>query len=171
MRSAISIDVDAPAKLVFGLARDVTRWPALLPHYRDVRVLQSHDDGSMTARMLAIRPVVPALGYGIPVAWRARVWQDPAAPGLRFRHQGGATDGMEVAWRIVPAGGGCHVTIEHDFSPAAPGWALLVDRLFVRPIAGRTLATFKLIAEAVQAAAPAGAPARSGRSRSAKKSI
>jgi ribosome-associated toxin RatA of RatAB toxin-antitoxin module len=151
MRSAISIDVDAPAKLVFGLARDVTRWPALLPHYRDVRVLQPHDDGSMTARMLAIRPVVPALGYGIPVAWRARVWQDPATLGLRFRHQGGATDGMDVAWRIEPAGGGCHVTIEHDFSPRVPGFARFVDRFFTRPIAGRTLATFKTLAEALAA--------------------
>ena len=181
MRSAISIDVEAPPRLVFELARDVTRWPALLPHYRGVRVLQPHDDGSMTARMLAIRPLVPAIGYGIPVAWRARVWQDPAALGLRFHHQGGATDGMDVAWRIEPANGGCRVTIEHDFAPSAPGWAVLVDRLFVRPIAGRTLATFKAIAEAVEAsapagaasaaAAPAGARARSGGSRKAKKAI
>ena len=45
-------------------------------------------------------------------------------------------------------------------TPAAPdadgshsGWAQILDRLFVRPIAGRTLATFKAIAEATASAA------------------
>ena len=33
MRSTIGIDVAAPAELVFRLARDVERWPDLLPHY------------------------------------------------------------------------------------------------------------------------------------------
>jgi hypothetical protein len=30
-----------------------------------------------------------------------------------------------------------------------PGWAWLIDRLFTRPIAGRTLATFGALAEAL----------------------
>ena len=155
MRSALSIDVQAPPQLVFDLAHDVTRWPALLPHYRDVQVTDRHDDGSLTARMLAIRPVVPALGYGVPVAWRARVWADPTTLGLRFRHRGGATGGMDVAWRIEPLDAGCRVTIEHVYAPALPGWASFVDRQFVRPIASRTLASFKAIAEATAPIVPA----------------
>src|SRR5262245_31787368 len=113
MQSSVAVDVRAPAALVFELARDVERWPLLLPHYRDVRVLARHDDGSLTARMLAVRPVIPAVGYGIPVAWRARVWTDPAERRLRFRHVGGATGGMDVAWRLDPTETGCHVAIEH----------------------------------------------------------
>jgi len=167
VRSALSIDVDAPAALVFELARDVTRWPALLPHYRDVRVLERHADGSTTARMLAIRTIVPAIGYGIPVAWRARVWQDPQTLGLRFRHLGGATNGMDVSWHIEARDGGCRVTIEHVFEPAAPAWAAFVDASFVRPIAGRTLATFKSVAESAEAASR---QARSTRRPPAKKS-
>ena len=64
MRSTLSIDIEAPARLVFDLARDVQRWPALLPHYRDVRVeeREAQPGGAVTARMLAIRPVVPLLG-------------------------------------------------------------------------------------------------------------
>ena len=176
MRSSISIDVQAPPRLVFELARDVKRWPDLLPHYRDVHVLERHDDGSLTARMLATRPLVRRLGYGIPVAWRARVGSDPDAPSLSFRHLGGATNGMDVTWRIEAAGDGCRVTIEHVFEPRVPGWARLVDRLFVRPIAGRTLATFKAIAEAAQASVAAAAPrtaprpARSRRRSPAKES-
>jgi hypothetical protein len=42
------------------------------------------------------------------------------------------------------------VTISHEFSPRVPGFARFVDRFFTRPIAGRTLATFKALAEAVR---------------------
>ena len=158
MRSSISIDVGAPAQLVFDLARDVGCWPRLLPHYVDVRVEHREPGGAVTARMVALRAVVPRLGYGIPVAWRARTWAEPDDLRLRFSHLGGATAGMDVTWRIEPREGGCRVTIEHDFEPAVPAWAGFVDRFFVRPIAGRTLATFKAIAETVAASLVTDAP-------------
>ena len=167
MRSSIAVDVRAPARLVFELARDVERWPDLLPHYRTVHVLDRHDDESVTARMVAIRPLLRRLGYGIPVTWRARVRGDPAGPGLSFRHLGGATDGMAVTWGFEPNDDGCRVTIEHVFEPRFPGWATFVDSLFVRPIAGRTLASFKAIAEAADAATD---HARSRRRATAKRS-
>ena len=151
MRSTIAIDVAAPADLVFDLARSVERWPDLLPHYRRVQVRERHPDGAMTAEMLAIRSVIPVLGFGIPVAWRSRTWSERDARRLRFIHQGGATDGMDVTWRIEPTSAGCRVSIEHDFRPRSRFWGLLVNRFFVRPIATRTLATFKAIAEAVVA--------------------
>jgi ribosome-associated toxin RatA of RatAB toxin-antitoxin module len=153
MLSSISIDVGAPARLVFELARDVERWPILLPHYVAVRPIERHADGSVTARMVALRMAPGVLAPGFPVAWRARVWSDPERLQLRFRHRGGATNGMDVTWRIEPTPSGCEVTIEHRFEPRVPGWAQILDRLFVRPIAGRTLATFKSIAEATASAA------------------
>jgi ribosome-associated toxin RatA of RatAB toxin-antitoxin module len=149
MRSEIGIDVAAPPDLVFRLARDVERWPRLLPHYADVRVEDRRADGSIVARLVARRALVPMLGIGLPVAWRSRSWSVPAARRLRFVHRGGATHGMDVTWRIEPAPGGTRVTIEHEFRPRIAAWASLVDRLFTRPIAGRTLATFRALAEAL----------------------
>jgi hypothetical protein len=99
--------------------------------------------------MVARRPLVPVLGLGLPVAWRSRTWSEEAGPRLRFVHQGGATAGMDVTWRIEGAGGGCRVSIDHDFQPRVPGWARFIDAMFTRPIASRTLATFKAIAEAL----------------------
>jgi ribosome-associated toxin RatA of RatAB toxin-antitoxin module len=148
MKSAISISIRAPAELVFHLVSNVERWPRLLPHYDRVTVRERHDDGAMTADMVARRPLVPVLGLGLPVAWRSRTWNEPEVLRLRFRHLAGATRGMDVTWRIEAAPGGCMVTIEHDFRPRLATWAVLVERAFVRPIAGRTLATFKAIAEA-----------------------
>jgi ribosome-associated toxin RatA of RatAB toxin-antitoxin module len=150
-RTTVAIDIDAPARLVFDLARDVERWPALLPHYLHVRVVERHADGVVTAEMVAVRSLIPVLGYGLPVAWRARTWARPDDLELRFVHLGGATAGMDVTWRIDPTRTGCSVRIEHDFGPRLGPWATVVDRLFVHPIATRTLATFKAIAEAVVA--------------------
>ena len=151
MNTHISIDVDAPPELVFALARDVERWPRLLPHYVSVKVLERRPDGSVVARLIARRPFVPVLGIGLPVAWRSRSWSEPDSCRLRFVHQGGATNGMDVTWRIEPLGRGARVTIEHDFQPRFAPWAWFIDTFFTRPVAGRTLATFKAIAEAVEA--------------------
>jgi ribosome-associated toxin RatA of RatAB toxin-antitoxin module len=171
MPSTLSIDVEAPARLVFDLARDVQRWPALLPHYRDVRVeaREAQPPGAVTARMLAIRPIVPLLGYGIPVAWRSRTWAEEATLRLRFVHLGGATNGMDVTWRIEETPVGCRVSIDHAFAPRLPGFAAIVNALFVRPIATRTLASFKAIAEAV-APATVAPRARSAKRKSTKTS-
>jgi ribosome-associated toxin RatA of RatAB toxin-antitoxin module len=154
MRSSISIDVAASPQLVFALARDVERWPKLLPHYLRVDVEERLDGRGVVARMVARRPLLPVIGIGLPVAWRSRAWSEPERLRLRFAHRGGATDGMSVTWRIEPLVNGSRVTIEHDFRPRFAPWALVVDWFFTRPIASRTLATFKVIAEAVAASTP-----------------
>jgi ribosome-associated toxin RatA of RatAB toxin-antitoxin module len=151
VKTSIAIDVAATPGAVFELARDVSRWPTLLPHYRAVRVTR-REDGRVTAQMVALRPLGP---IGVPVTWRAEQWPDARDPDdlrLHFRHVGGATKGMDVTWHIVPNENGCTVRIEHDFRRPLPlvgeeAFPRFVDRFFVRPIAGRTLATFKALAE------------------------
>ena len=147
MRSTIAVDAAAPADLVFRLARDVERWPRLLPHYVRVRAVERRADGSLVAEMVARRQLVDVLGIGLPVAWRSRTWSEPETRRLRFVHLAGATRGMDVTWRIEPTAVGCRISIDHDFRPRVPGWAAFIDRAFTRPIAGRTLATFAAIAE------------------------
>lgn len=101
--------------------------------------------------MQAIRPG----RVRIPVGWTSEQWSDDSDPDdlrLRFVHVAGFTRGMDVTWHIRPADGGSRVTIVHDFTRALPllggdAFPRVVDRLFVRPIAGRTLATFKMLAE------------------------
>ena len=152
MHSEISIDVDKPPRVVFDLARDISQWPRLLPHYRQVTV-HSRNEGRITASFAAVRPLWRQLG--IPVWWRSKQWSDDADADdlrLRFQHVAGGTRGMDVTWHIRSTSLGSHVTIEHEFVRHLPllGDELfprMVDRLFVRPIAGRTLATFKKLAE------------------------
>jgi ribosome-associated toxin RatA of RatAB toxin-antitoxin module len=148
VRSTIGIDVAAPPELVYRLARDVTRWERLLPHYSRSVALREEADGARVCDFIARRPFVPVLGLGLPVTWRSRTWHEPATRRLRFVHVAGATRGMDVTWTIEPLpGGGTRVEIGHDFRPRLPGFAAFVDAVFTRPIAGRTLATFKALAE------------------------
>jgi ribosome-associated toxin RatA of RatAB toxin-antitoxin module len=158
LRSELAIDIAAPPSRIFELAADIARWPTLLPHYRNVTI-QSRTDGRALAQMVAVRRFGP---LAVPVAWRAEQWADDSDPAdlrLRFRHVRGVTRGMDVTWHIRPANGdpaagttASRVTIEHVFSRPLPlvgpdALPRLIDRFFVKPIASRTLATFKRLAE------------------------
>jgi ribosome-associated toxin RatA of RatAB toxin-antitoxin module len=160
MRTAIGIHVAAPPDVVYRVARDVTRWERILPHYVRSRVVQRDPDGALVCDFVARRTFVPLLGLGMPVAWRSRTWHEPDTRQLRFVHVAGATRGMDVTWTIQPAGGGTRVEIHHEFRRSLPipvlgrllgdtAFPAFVDRYFTRPIAGRTLATVKALAEAM----------------------
>ncbi len=148
MRSTIGISVAAPPELVFRLASNPLRWPALLPHYVSAREVARRGD-VVIADFVARRPLLPVLGIGLPVVWRSRTWAEPATLRIRFQHVAGATRGMDVTWRIEGDATGTRITIEHDFRPRVGAWAVVVDRFFTQPIAGRTLRSFKGIAEAL----------------------
>ena len=155
MKSVLSIDVPgAGPETVFDLARDVARWPELLPHYRKVTI-QSRTHGKVLAQMTASRRFGP---LPVPVSWRTEQWTDASDPAdlqLHFRHVRGVTRGMVVVWHIRPRAGGSTISIEHAFQRRLPLLGddflpALVDRFFVRPIAGRTLAAFRDLAQAGQ---------------------
>ena len=149
MHSTTTIDIDAPPDVVFRLARPVERWERLLPHYARSRIVDHRPDGSVVVDFVAHRPLLALLSVDLPVAWRARTWDEPEQRRLHFVHVAGVTKGMDVTWWIEPTTTGCRVSIDHDFRPRVLGFAAFVDRWFTRPIAGRTLATFKALAEAL----------------------
>jgi ribosome-associated toxin RatA of RatAB toxin-antitoxin module len=134
--------VRAPAARVLEAAADVERWPALLPHYRWVRMLERRDDGGLV-EMAAWRPFGP-LNY--PTWWVSEMRIDRSAPAVHYRHVRGITTGMDVVWRIEPAGEWTDVTIVHDWS--GPSWPLVgsaaaawvIGPVFVHGIASLTLA-------------------------------
>ena len=139
MRTIDRIRIRAPLASVFAAARDVERWPSILPHYRWVRFL---NDGLV--EMAAWRPFGP-LRY--PTWWVSEMTVHDGE--IRYRHVRGITRGMEVAWRLRPdgpAGDAVHVEIVHEW--AGPAWPLIgaaaanlvIGPVFVHGIASRTLA-------------------------------
>ena len=106
----------APASRVFAAAADVERWPALLPHYRWVRMLERRSRGGVV-EMAAYRPFGP-LNY--PTWWVSEMEIDREALVVRYRHLRGITTGMDVEWRLLPQGPHTEVTIVPQIRSAAP---------------------------------------------------
>lgn len=146
MRTANSVLMAGDLERIVALAADVERWPIILPHYRWVTQLDGGGDRK-TVEMAARRG-------RIPVKWRAiqEIERDGQTPVIRYRHIGGVTTGMEVAWTFAPGPGGTNVRIDHEFTLPWPlvGGAI-ADRIigphFVAAIAGQTLHTIKAIVE------------------------
>jgi ribosome-associated toxin RatA of RatAB toxin-antitoxin module len=146
MHASTSIDIHAPAQEIYALVEDVSRWPALLPHYRYVQILRQAPRERLA--------VMAARRGWIGVRWTAIERLDPATPRIEFTHVSGWTAGMEVAWRFEPVPGGTHVIIEHELEfsriPLAGEWIgrRIIGDFFIQAIASRTLACFKELAEA-----------------------
>lgn len=157
MRTIDTVTIRAPLDRVFALARDIERWPEILPHYRWVRMLERRPDGGRV-EMAAWRPFGPApLRY--PTWWVSEMWVEPGGgqPVIRYRHIAGITAGMDVRWVLTaaPEGGGVvAVEIVHQWS--GPAWpligslaaSLVIGPVFVHGIASRTLAGIRATAEA-----------------------
>ena len=122
MRTVDRTRMRAPVGRVLEAAVEVERWPELLPHYRWVRRLERRGDGGLV-EMAAWRPFGP-LNY--PTWWVSEMWVDRAAPAVYYRHVRGITSGMDVVWRIEPAGDQTDVTIVHDWT--GPRWPLIGTR-------------------------------------------
>jgi len=134
--------IAAPTDRVFQAARDVERWPDILPHYRVVRILE-RGAGRDVVEMSANRP------FGLfqwPTWWTSEMRVDPDRREVRYRHIRGITRGMDVTWRIAPDGTGSHVSIVHEWD--GPRWPLIstvaadwvIGPVFIHGIASRTLA-------------------------------
>ena len=140
---------------VFKVAADVEGWPAILPHYRYVRMLERRPGGGVV-EMSANRPFGP---LNWPTWWVSEMWVDPARREVRYRHIRGVTRGMDVLWRIEPISSGSRATIVHDWN--GPAWPLIrrpaaewvIGPVFVHGIASRTLAGIARAAESSAGAA------------------
>ncbi len=125
---------------IYQLAADIQDWPAILPHYRYMRVTEQSDRHKV-ADFGASRD-------GLPVSWRARQELFPEEYRITFTHTGGVTKGMWVEWRMEPFGASVHVTIDHELTYPVPLLGPLFARhvvgaLFVENIAGKTLRCIK----------------------------
>lgn len=157
-RAMVIVDegmVRAPLPRIFALARDVERWPVHLRHYRYVRFVERALDGGGIVDMSAYRPFGPV---GWPTWWRSEMQVIDGGPGtfgplIRYRHIGGITTGMDVAWEFAETRGGTHVRIVHVWDgPSVPfigsvAATTIIGPVFVHGIASRTLAGLGAAAE------------------------
>lgn len=146
MNTEMHVDIRGDIDRVWALASAVDRWPAILPHYRYVTVVQERaDPPRQILEMAAWRGV-------FPVRWLSVVEPRPAERRILFHHIGGAARGMEVAWTIDQRGGLVRATITHAL--ISPYWIIrsrlgeyILGRHVVDYVAGRTLRRIKELVE------------------------
>ena len=155
MRTVDRVRIQAPFPRVFAAASSVARWPAILPHYRWVRIL---NDGLV--EMAAWRPFARGL-LKYPTWWVSEMTIDRPAGEIRYRHVRGVTSGMQVVWRLVEDGGGSEgserVEVEIVHTWDGPAWPLIgrlaanlvIGPVFIHGIASRTLAGIKKATERI----------------------
>jgi hypothetical protein len=149
MRTVDRIRMRAPLARVLEAAVAVEEWPALLSHYRWVRMLDRRGEGGLV-EMAAWRPF-GRLRY--PTWWVSEMRVDRGAAEVHYRHVRGITTGMDVVWRIEPVDGETDVTIVHDWT--GPPWPLIgraaarwvIGPVFIQGIASRTLAGIRRAVE------------------------
>ena len=149
MRTTNEIEIIGDAALIapriYQLAADIQDWPALLPHYRYMRILERSEKHKL-ADFGASRD-------GFPVQWRAKQELFPEERRITFTHVGGVTKGMWVEWRLEHRGNSVRVTIDHELTYPIPLLGPLFARyivggLFVHNIANKTLRCIKAKVEA-----------------------
>ncbi len=153
MNSTTSITIKAPYDRIFPLAAKVEEWGRILPHYRYVRVLKGGRSRKLL-RMSAWRDFIPVTWTAVLIV----IEGNEGIPGtIVFHHTGGLVRGMDVAWTFEPHPNRGDVVVKithHLHKPPFPvrllgkkGIDLIVGKLFIEYIAGKTLKRIKMLAE------------------------
>lgn len=139
MNTETSIVIRAPKQEIFESAADLSRWPAVLPHYRYITYLERGIDRHIV-KMAAHRT-------GIPIAWTSEETIDHQNLEIHFLHLKAFTKGMAVVWKFEDTPDGTLVRIIHVLSFRirwlAPLMEKIIGEFFIDHIARKTLATFK----------------------------
>jgi len=144
MNTETTLVIRAPKQAIFESAADLSRWPALLPHYRYITYLERGNDRHVV-KMACHRD-------GIPISWVSEQVIDRDRLEIRFTHLRAFTKGMGVVWSFEEKPEGTLVRIVHVLNFRIPFLAPIADRIigdfFIDNIAHKTLAAFKAHLEA-----------------------
>src|SRR3982751_4068289 len=139
MHKSNSIVMHAPRMRIFETAANLELWPTILPHYRYIHYLERGPSRNVV--------VMAARRGPIPISWTSEQVIDRAKMEVRFRHLKAFTKGMEVVWTFRETPNGVRVEIVHDLQfrmrPLAPLAELIIGRVFIHPVASKTLRYMK----------------------------
>jgi coenzyme Q-binding protein COQ10 len=140
---ATSIAIDAPAALIYELAKDQERFPQFMPDVESVTVVERHDDRVLTRWKTLIEDA--------PIEWLEEDRFDDVALRIDYKLLEGDLDTFEGAWTFVSDGSGTRVELDVTYDFGVPTLAELIGPTLekkVRENAEMMLAALKAEAEA-----------------------
>ena len=156
MFTSNTVEIKGDAKIIcaqiYQFAADIQDWPALLPHYRYMRILERSETHKIADFGATRIFTFGDLSVHWPCSWQARQELFPTERRITYKHLRGFTRGMWVEWRLEPCGDHVRVTIDHELNYPLPILGPLfakyiVGNLFVHQIAGKTLQCIKVKVE------------------------
>ena len=115
---AVSIVVDAPAALVYELAKDQERFPQFMPDVESVTVVARYPDRVLTRWKTLIEDA--------PIEWLEEDRFDDAALRIEYKLLEGDLDTFEGTWTFVPSPEGTVVALDVTYDFGVPTLAELI---------------------------------------------
>jgi coenzyme Q-binding protein COQ10 len=146
---ATSIVIDAPAGLIYELAKDQERFPQFMPDVESVTVVERHADRVLTRWKTLIEDA--------PIEWLEEDRFDDGALRIDYKLLEGDLDTFEGAWTFVADPDGTLVTLDVTYDFGVPTLAELIGPTLekkVRENAEMMLAALKAEAESASVLRP-----------------
>ena len=121
-----SIAVDAPAKAVYGLAKEQERFPDFMPDVESVEVLERHPDRVITRWKTLVEEA--------PIEWTEEDRFDDDAPRIDYKLLEGDLDKFEGSWTFAERDGKTHVVLGVDYDFGVPTLAELIGPTLQRKV-------------------------------------
>jgi len=112
------IVIDAPAQLVYELAKDQERFPQFMPDVETVTILERRADGAISRWKTLVEEA--------PIEWTEEDRFDDAALRIDYALLEGDLDKFEGAWTFEHRDGRTHVVLGVDFDFGVPTLAELI---------------------------------------------
>ena len=139
---ATSIVIDAPAALIYELAKDQERFPQFMPDVESVTVVERHADRVLTRWKTLIEDA--------PIEWLEEDRFDDSGLRIDYKLLEGDLDTFEGAWTFTADSGGTLVALDVTYDFGVPTLAELIGPTLekkVRENAEMMLAALKAEAE------------------------
>jgi ribosome-associated toxin RatA of RatAB toxin-antitoxin module len=120
------IDVDAPARDVYELAKDQERFPQFMPDVESVTVVERRSDRVITAWKTLVEEA--------PIEWIEEDLFDDAGTRIDYKLLEGDLDKFEGAWTFVEGEGRTRVTLSVDYDFGVPTLAELIGPTLHRKV-------------------------------------
>jgi coenzyme Q-binding protein COQ10 len=121
-----SIEVVAPAKAVYELAKEQERFPEFMPDVESVSVLERHPDRVITRWKTLVEEA--------PIEWTEEDRFDDEAPRIDYKLLEGDLDKFEGSWTFSERDGKTHVVLGVDYDFGVPTLAELIGPTLQRKV-------------------------------------
>ena len=122
----VTIEIDAPARDVYELAKDQERFPEFMPDVESVTVLERHPDRVITRWKTLVEDA--------PIEWTEEDRFDDPGTTITYRLLEGDLDVFEGTWTFQERNGRTHVYLSVEYDFGVPTLAELIGPTLQRKV-------------------------------------